>query len=65
LYSLSSGGSGGGDEEVATAYAQIKPHCPWFHLLALIQVAIKKSVAGQLKVIYDLHIVQWQAGFLG
>ncbi len=25
----------------------------------------KKSEAGRLKVIYDLHIVQQQAGFLG
>ncbi len=32
--------------------------------LTLIRVAIKKSVAGRLKVIYDPHIVQWQAGFL-
>ncbi len=34
------------------------------HSLTLIRVAIKKSVAGRLKVIYDLHIFQWQAGFL-
>ncbi len=26
-------------------------------------MAIKKSVAGRLKVIYDPHIAQWQAGF--
>ncbi len=32
--------------------------------LTLIRAAIKKSVAGRLKVIYDPHIVQWQAGFI-
>ncbi len=32
--------------------------------LTLIRAAIKKSVAGRLKVIYDPHIVQWEAGFL-
>jgi hypothetical protein len=35
-----------------------------FFALTLIRAAIKKSVAGRLKVIYDPHIVQWQAGFL-
>jgi hypothetical protein len=39
------------------------PNLYW--VLTLIQVAIKKIVDGQLKVIYDLHIVQWQSGFLG
>jgi hypothetical protein len=32
--------------------------------LTLIWVAIKNSIAGRLKVIYDPHIIQWQASFL-
>jgi hypothetical protein len=38
--------------------------CKTIPLLTLIRAAIKKSVAGRLKVIYDPHIVQWEAGFL-